>query len=122
MDKKWPFGFFVYSSLDGKEEGKKEAEVVMEPEAEPVKVVWAETPAAIVVETETAEEVFADDFDEEEETLPDLEEELEIALETAHQEEVKKQRLIKGITAGVAILGAVGLAAGLSIRTYLKKK
>lgn len=60
---------------------------------------------------------------EDDETLPDLEEELEIALEAAHQEEVKKQhRLIKGITAGVAILGAVGLATGLSIHAYFKKK
>ena len=136
MDKKWPFGFFVYNSVGDKEEP---AEVEVEVEAaEPVKVVWAETPATVIAEEEPQPEdeglpeeaiqpedaevpdVDADDFDEDED-LPELEEELEIALEAAHQQEVKKHRLIKGITADVAILGAVGLATGLSIHAYFKK-
>ena len=163
MDKKWPFGFFVYSNVGEKEavesapaEAVEEAveevveeaveEVVAEAvEDEPVKVVWAEPPAAIVVdEDETPEEEIlaesevsedaepaedadldfdfdVDEFDEDAD-LPDLEEELEIALEEAHEKGLKKQRLVTGISAGVALLGAVGLATGLAIHNHFKKK
>ncbi|MBR3785123.1 MAG: hypothetical protein IKJ77_01780 [Firmicutes bacterium] len=146
MDKKWPFGFFVYNNVGDKEEPAGVEEVA---KVELVKVVWAETPAAVIAEEEieeAAEEAVPqleeeylpedepqpedaelpdtddeDDFDEDED-LPDLEEELEIALEEAHQKEVKKQRLITGISAGVALLGAVGLATGLAIHNHFKKK
>ena len=110
-----------------------------------MKVVWAETPAAVIAEAEEnlpkAEEVtlgavdefMTDNFDfdlnldfdeaeDEDEDLPDLEEELEIALEASHQKEVKKQRLITGISAGVALLGAIGLATGFAIHSHFKKK
>ena len=149
MEKNWPFGFFVYSSLDNKEESAQtDAETpktaeVDEEAMDPVEVVWAETPSAVVVEEddsqhreETVSEEFVDEEknlfavsnendledDDEEEDLPDLEEELEIALEAAHEKEVKKHRLITGITASVALLGAAGLVTGFAIRSHLKKK
>ena len=145
MDKKkWPFGFFVYSNVDGEAEAEADAVEVVEEAApaEAVEVVWAQTPAAVIAEEETevveddlAEDEFvedaidelfdaeeADDEFDEETGLPDLEEELEIALEAAHQEEVKKQRLITGISAGVALLGAIGLATGFALHNHFKKK
>ena len=135
MDKKWPFGFFVYSSIGEKDEAAQaEPEKTEEAVTEPVKVVWAETPASVVLEEEPlpAEETVSEevkveaedeDFeDEEDEDLPDFEEELEIALEAAHQRGVKKQRIVTGISAGVALLGAVGLATGLAIHNHFKKK
>lgn len=135
MDKKWPFGFFVYSSIGEKDEASQaEPEKTEEVVAEPVKVVWAETPASVVVEEEplpvketVLEEIKEDVEDEacedaEDEDLPDFEEELEIALEAAHQRGVKKQRIVTGISAGVALLGAVGLATGLAIHNHFKKK
>lgn len=135
MDKKWPFGFFVYSSIGEKDEtSQAEPEKTEAVVVEPVKVVWAETPASVVVEEEqlpveetvlkeVKKEVEEDDFeDEEDEDLPAFEEELEIALEAAHQRGVKKQRIVTGISAGVALLGAVGLATGLAIHNHFKKK
>lgn len=95
MDKNLPFGYFVYGSFDDKTDEPQPA----------------------------TEEVHAQIPDEEEDVdLPDLEEELEIALETAHQEEVAKHRIIRGATAGAAILAVMGLAAGLRLRSYFKKK
>ena len=119
MKRKWPFGFFVYGNPEETEDA-----VQAEPET-------AETAAENMTETveEAAAEVAeeekeADTFDdiEDEEDLSDLEEGLEIALEAAHQEEVKKQRLITGITVGIAALSVIGLATGFGIRAYLKKK
>ncbi len=144
MNKKWPFGFFVYSSLDEKEEAAQaepevveaETEVVVEeavqeavPEeeviedAEEVEAIEADVEEVLLEEDELSEEDDEDPEEDDDADLPDLEEELEIALEEAHKEEVAKQRTIfKGVTASLAILGAVGLATGLSIRAYLKKK
>ena len=165
MDKKWPFGFFVYSSVGDKEDAVQPEETVADEVAEevvaeapveteavdaedddledavleedmPDEVVecdlmpaFEEAAEAIEVEVETDAEVEAEEdaeedvFDEDEDAdLPDLEEELEIALEKNHQQEVKKQRLITGISAGVALLGAVGLATGLAIHAHFKKK
>ena len=61
-------------------------------------------------------------MDEEDADFPALEEELEIALEAAHKKQQKKNRLITGISAGVALLGVAGLATGLAIHSYFKKK
>ena len=155
MEKKWPFGFFVYNNTNEKKDAVQAESESVEAAAEPtpveaVKVVWAETPATVVVEEEETsapvEEVLPEDeskledieetpgnddmnspavFEEDEDEdagLPDLEEELEIALEEAHQKEVKKHRLITGISAGVAFLGAVGLATGFAIHNHFKKK
>lgn len=171
MDKKWPFGFFVYSSVGDKEDAVQPEETVAEEIVEaaaeeavveapveteavdaedddlgdavleedmPDEVVecdlmpaFEEAAEAVEVEVETetdaeaeAEEDAEEDvFDEDEDAdLPDLEEELEIALEKNHQQEVKKQHLITGISAGVALLGAVGLATGLAIHAHFKKK
>lgn len=147
MDKKWPFGFFVYSNVNNKEETAQAApETVEEPAVEEVvKVVWAETPASVMAEDaylpddepqpEDAEPFDDDDDDfvndnnveeydedEDDEDLPELEEGLEIALEEAHRKGLKKQRLVTGISAGVALLGAVGLATGLTIHNHFKKK
>lgn len=134
MSKKWPFGFFVYSNV-GDKEAVGETEVVTEEKpVELVKVVWSETPASVVVEEEplpveeTVLEEIKEDVedeaceDEEDEDLPDFEEELEIALEAAHQRGVKKQRIVTGISAGVALVGAIGLATGLAIHNHFKKK
>lgn len=144
MSKKWPFGFFVYSNV-GDKEAVGEAEVVTEEKpVELVKVVWSEPPAAVVaVEekvAETVEEILveetpaeeavvvetvtgSEDFDvEEDDDFPELEQELEIALEAAHQRGVKKQRIVTGISAGVALVGAIGLATGLAIHNHFKKK
>ena len=132
MTKQWPTGFFVYTD-DTKEEtpqAESAVEVVEEvAEAEPV-----EEPKEIAVEEVQEDTPVPEDFcdgldfdldeaDEDDEDLPDLEEELEIALEEAHKSEVAKQhRIAKGVTAGIAILGAVGLATGLSIHAYFKRK
>ena len=134
MSKKWPFGFFVYSNV-GDKEAVGETEVVTEEKpVELVKVVWSETPSSVVVEEEplpveeTVLEEIKEDVedeaceDEEDEDLPDFEEELEIALEAAHQRGVKKQRIVTGISAGVALVGAIGLATGLAIHNHFKKK
>lgn len=61
-------------------------------------------------------------MDEEDADFPALEEELEIALEAAHKKQQKKNRLITGISAGVALLGVAGLATGLAIHSHFKKK
>lgn len=134
MSKKWPFGFFVYSNV-GDKEAVTETEVATETESvELVKVVWSEPPASVVVEEEplpveeTVLEEIKEDVedeaceDEEDEDLPEFEEELEIALEAAHQRGVKKQRIVTGISAGVALVGAIGLATGLAIHNHFKKK
>ena len=145
MDKKWPFGFFVYRDLkenEGADQVEPEAEVFEEDfEAETVSepAVTAEDVVSVgtseIVEEDVVEEsadaeqgeqeaeleADAEEYDEEE-NLPDLEEELEIALEEAHKKEVAKTRLIKGITTGVAIVTAIGFATGFGIRAYLKRK
>lgn len=131
MDKKWPFGFFVYSNVNDKEETAQAApETVEEPAVEEVvKVVWAEPPASVIVtdtvlpeEEPQQEDAESFDDDDDDEDLPELEEGLEIALEEAHRKGLKKQRLVTGISAGVALLGAVGLATGLAIHNHFKKK
>ncbi len=61
-------------------------------------------------------------MDEEDADFPALEEELEIALEAAQKKQQKKNRLITGISAGVALLGVAGLATGLAIHSHFKKK
>ena len=132
MDRKWPFGFFIYGNSEKTEDAlQAEPETVEAAEAAEDEVKDTAEAASEMEEVsskigaEAAEDtVDADDFDgeEDEEDLPDLEEELEIALEEAHQEEVKKHRLIKGVTAGVAILGVVGLATGFAIHNHFKKK
>ena len=60
--------------------------------------------------------------DEEDADFPALEEELEIALGAAQKKQQKKNRLITGISAGVALLGVAGLATGLAIHSHFKKK
>ena len=169
MDKKWPFGFFVYSNIGDQEESVQEsvtepvemaapAEEITEadmdkileskielpteadqpdtiisepseqdaPVEESIKDIVEEPVEEMIEEVaeegEESEETFAEEDDADDEDLPALEEELEIALEAAHVEQVKKNRLITGITAGVALLGAVGLATGLAIHAHFKKK
>ena len=137
MDKKWPFGFFVYNDIGSRETNAEvevevlDAEVeveVLDPEVTEIPQA-AEIPLEEVeIEADLEDDVVAEDVDnyveedEDDENLPDLEEELEIALEAAHEEGVKKNRIIKGVTAGIALLGAIGLATGFGIRAYLKNK
>lgn len=107
------------------EEEVIEEEVVLEDETaneEPVVTEEAETVEAVQEEPAFTEEDFDDFAGEENTDYADMEEELEVALEEAHQKGLKKQRLFTGISAGVAILGAVGLATGLAIRAHFKKK
>lgn len=131
MTKQWPFGFFVYTNSDPKDDETQTAPEAVESanpvEGEDAMPVEEQQPSSEeeIPETETLDEEIFDEeiFDEEgDEDLPDLEEELEIALEAAHQEEVAKQhRIFKGVTAGVAILGAIGLATGFTIHAHFKK-
>ena len=72
---------------------------------------------------EDEEDVDADEEDDDADgDFPELEAELEIALDEAHKEAVKKQRTQNKVVAGLAILGAVGLATGFGIRAYLKRR
>ena len=199
MDKKWPFGFFVYSNI-GDEEGTEPvtdtavAEEAPVEAAETIEEAIEEAIEEVVEEPAQTEETISsadeeddeeddnedqedfleedeildskivlpvedlptfdfsdvdlaleeDDFaseeesderderdenedndafmDEEDADFPALEEELEIALEAAHKKQQKKNRLITGISAGVALLGVAGLATGLAIHSYFKKK
>lgn len=105
MNRFWPFHFFP-STKDN--DTSNEENVT----AEATDAVATEVP---VEEVDTLEE-------DDEEDLPDLEEELEIALAKAHEEEVAKNRERTKVIAGLAILGAAGLATGFGIRSYIKKR
>lgn len=143
MNKLWPFHFFPSTKDDDTtmDALNQEASEVVEAEAAPVAgetvldddADTGEDPEEddvdddeVVVEDDVImeEEIPNDEIidEDDEENLPDLEEELEIALAKAHEEEVAKARTRTKVVAGLTLLGAIGLATGFGIRSYIKKR
>jgi hypothetical protein len=118
MDRLWPFNFFP---------SMKEDDTSSKTDMDDTEAMMAELEAALEEELLTedvpaTEEALSNDADLEEENLPDLEEELEIALEKAHAEQKKKDRERTIVIAGLTLLGTIGLATGFGIRSYIKKR